>query len=87
MIHIDHILDDLCGGELVGLHAGVELGVLDADPLLGDDGDDVVAAHHLLALSPQVVHAQLHVRHTCTTDNNRTHTRRSTSYSNDDIDS
>lgn len=59
------VLDDLRGGELLRLHAGVELGVLNADPLLRDDGDDVVAAYHLLALAPQVVDPQLYVRHAC----------------------
>lgn len=59
------LLDDLRVCEFLGLHAGVELCVLDADPLLRDDGDDVVPAHHLLALPPQVVDPELHVRHAC----------------------
>lgn len=60
------VLDDLRFVEVVGLHAGVELGRLDADPLFGDYGDNVVPTHYLFALPPQVVHAQLHVRHPCT---------------------
>lgn len=61
----ERVLDDLRGGEVGRLHAGVELRALDADPLLRDHGDDVVPPHHLLALTPQVVHPQLDVRHAC----------------------
>lgn len=58
-----HSLDGLGPVVLVELHARGELDILQPDPLLSDDGDDIVPADHLLALARDLVDAQLDVWH------------------------
>ena len=57
--------------KLALIDAAVKLDVFQADPLFGDDGDDVVPTDHFPALSRQIVDAQFHVGHSCTTQSSQ----------------
>ena len=46
-------------------NTAVKLDSLEPNPLLSDDGDDVVPPHDLVTLLTEVVDAQVYVGHSC----------------------
>ena len=61
----NNLLDVLRLLKLFTVNTTVELDGFQADPLLGDNWNNVMATHHLSSLLPHVIDAQVHVWHSC----------------------